>query len=728
MAILFVTTGTIAVTNGSPIVVGTGTGWLTTSVKAGDTMQIAGVQYWVEALNVADQEITLIVNYAGATASGLSYAIMPTSPEWVTNITINQHLAAEILTLSGVVAEAEGFADNSEASATASAASAAAALVSENNAEVAELNAADSATDADASATAASGSATAANAAKILAEVAQVAAEDARDAAEVLYEQFGDQWLGSQAANPTTDLDGDALTDGDLYWNNVAKEFRVYDLGTTTWIGLSAGGSASLISYTPTGGISSSNVQAAITELDSEKLPKSALPSSAVANAIALYDGTSGQVIKDSGITIVDEDDMSSNSAAALPTQQSVKAYVDTEIAGVDVTSALDPLRVAQMVSMLVQADAINVPIWTDHFFADSFETLTYVDVAGATNLDTGTAGSLKPTTASGGIDGNTGLMLHFDGANGSTTFTDSSSSPLTVSAVGNAQITTAQSKFGGASLVLDGTGDRAEVTSAAAVQFGTGSFTIDFWVRRNGAQTGRTIIGNRRDGGAPTGWQIRISLGGNVDFGKDGAIVISGSSGLTDATWHHIAAVRNGTSLVLYKDGVSIGSATDSTDYGETASIYIGMDSNADDGAFNGWLDELRLSKGVARWTAGFTPPVAAYEAPSTNNLIVESKDYIAASAPTRMQVIMFIREEVAAVAGTDYSLKLTRDDAAYGSDVTLTEMYSLTLADASVVRVVRTDLEDVSGLASGTEPGWRFQTLTGKLVYPMGAVTFHE
>lgn len=276
MAIFFVTTGTIAVTNGSPIVTGTGTGWLTTSVKAGDTMMIAGVQYWVEALNVDLQEITLIVDYAGATASGLSYAIMPTSPEWVTNLTINQHLAAEILTLSGgaaIIVEAEGFADNASASATAAAASAALALISENAAELAEANAETAETNAELAETNAEGSATAAEAARILAETAQMAAEDARDAALVLYEQFGDQWLGSQASNPTTDLDGDALTDGDLYWNNVAKEFRVYDLGTTTWIGLSAGGSASLISYTPTGGISSSNVQAALTELDSEKAP-----------------------------------------------------------------------------------------------------------------------------------------------------------------------------------------------------------------------------------------------------------------------------------------------------------------------------------------------------------------------------------------------------------------------------------------------------------------------
>jgi hypothetical protein len=102
----------------------------------------------------------------------------------------------------------------------------------------------------------------------------------------------------------------------------------------------------------------------------------------------------------------------------------------------------------------------------------------------------------------------------------------------------------------------------------------------------------------------------------------------------------------------------------------------------------------------------------LAAYVQAHTNNLTVESVDYLAASAPAQMRVVLFVREEVAATAGTDYTLKLTHNDAAYGSAVTLTQLCSLVLADGSTVLVVRTDIEDVSGLTSGTEPGWRFQT----------------
>jgi hypothetical protein len=97
VTILFVTAGTIAVTNGSPTVEGTGTGWLPTSVKQGDTIMIGGVQYWIDAIDEGAQELTLITDYEGATDDGLAYAIMPTSPEWVRNVTITQHLAQQIL-------------------------------------------------------------------------------------------------------------------------------------------------------------------------------------------------------------------------------------------------------------------------------------------------------------------------------------------------------------------------------------------------------------------------------------------------------------------------------------------------------------------------------------------------------------------------------------------------------------------------------------------------------
>ena len=74
-------------------------------------------------------------------------------------------------------------------------------------------------------------------------------------------------------------------------------------------------------------------------------------------------------------------------------------------------------------------------------------------------------------------------LLLHGNGINGSTTITDNSPSPKTVTAVGNAQISTAQSKFGGGSIAFDGTGDYLTTPNNSDYQFGTSDFTVECWI-----------------------------------------------------------------------------------------------------------------------------------------------------------------------------------------------------------------------------------------------------
>ncbi len=85
-----------------------------------------------------------------------------------------------------------------------------------------------------------------------------------------------------------------------------------------------------------------------------------------------------------------------------------------------------------------------------------------------------------------GGVDPNVDLLLHFTGADASTTFTDSSPSPKTFTAVGNAQIDTAQKKFGSASAQFDGSGDCIHTPDTAHLELGSGDWTLDFWVKFN--------------------------------------------------------------------------------------------------------------------------------------------------------------------------------------------------------------------------------------------------
>ena len=220
------------------------------------------------------------------------------------------------------------------------------------------------------------------------------------------------------------------------------------------------------------------------------------------------------------------------------------------------------------------------------------------------------------------GNDAYTVLMLHMDGDDASTTFTDSAVPPKTVTANGNAQIDTAQSKFGGASGLFDGTGDYLSLADSEDWYFGTGNFTIDFWVRFNALPTGYgclfdqyvdannyITIGLWNNAGTYT-WHIWAKEG---DVGRLNYNIAD--AGLATNNWYHIAFVRSGNNNYVFRNGTQVGStAVDAAAMPNIASTFRIGYSQLSGTYLNGWLDEFRVSKGVARWTANFTPPTAAY------------------------------------------------------------------------------------------------------------------
>ncbi len=218
--------------------------------------------------------------------------------------------------------------------------------------------------------------------------------------------------------------------------------------------------------------------------------------------------------------------------------------------------------------------------------------------------------------------DSYTKLLLHCNGSDASTTFTDESGK--TVTAGGNAQIDTAQSKFGGASGLFDGSGDFLSIPDSEDFNFSTGDFTIDLWVRFNSLGSNNFLFGHGQDSNNNLSLNMQIS-GSNYLF--QFAIVDSGTilvnyydSGRTINTgqWYHIAVVRNGTSWKTYLDGVNIASQTVSaTSPNYTSAFIVGARSFDQAYCVNGWIDEFRVSKGIARWTANFTPPTAEYAPP---------------------------------------------------------------------------------------------------------------
>jgi hypothetical protein len=214
-------------------------------------------------------------------------------------------------------------------------------------------------------------------------------------------------------------------------------------------------------------------------------------------------------------------------------------------------------------------------------------------------------------------------LLLHGDGTNGSTTITDNSPSPKTVTAVGNAQISTAQSKFGGTSIAFDGTGDYLSVPENTGFDFGSGEFTIEFWVYCVSAANFGGFVGKGTNGSVNTNtMSLEFNDTGNqISFvlGTGGAPVyaITGTSNVrTAAIWQHIAVTRAGNSTKLFVNGTQEGS-TYTTNYTIAAggSLYVGGGFFAPaTNTINGYIDDLRITKGVARYTAAFTPPTAPF------------------------------------------------------------------------------------------------------------------
>jgi len=220
--------------------------------------------------------------------------------------------------------------------------------------------------------------------------------------------------------------------------------------------------------------------------------------------------------------------------------------------------------------------------------------------------------------------DSYTKAMLHFDGANGSTTFTDESGKTWTAS--GNAQISTAQSVFGGASGQFDGTGDYITTPDSADWQLDSGSnaneWTIDFRIRFNG-DPGTAAVGFMQQY-VDANNRCNIRLDGNALYfavRSGGTIIVNVSNAWNPATatWYHLAIVKQGTTgYKMFVDGSQIGTTQTDTDVipSWTGTFQVGRYSSdgSTHGYLNGWIDELRISKGIARWINNFTPPAYPY------------------------------------------------------------------------------------------------------------------
>lgn len=217
-------------------------------------------------------------------------------------------------------------------------------------------------------------------------------------------------------------------------------------------------------------------------------------------------------------------------------------------------------------------------------------------------------------------------LLMKADGANGSTSFVDSSANAFAVSRVGNAFISTAQSRYGGSSLYFDGVGDYLSVPSSQSLEFGSGNYTIEMWINPiNGLANGtqKYLFGKRQSlsiyGGVIGFLQFNSSLNAYRAYyyattnGTSWAVSAATGDIIPANTWTHLAFVRSGGTFTLYVNGTSaaIGTASGTIpSNGEPLVIGSVSTTNPGTSGYFGHIDDFRITKGVARYTANFGLP----------------------------------------------------------------------------------------------------------------------
>jgi len=211
--------------------------------------------------------------------------------------------------------------------------------------------------------------------------------------------------------------------------------------------------------------------------------------------------------------------------------------------------------------------------------------------------------------------DSDTVLLLHMNGTDASTDFIDDNGkgrSAVGVSAIGNAQIDTAQSYFGGASGLFDGTGDYLLLNHDLAL--GSGDWTIETWLRPNDNSNNQAIFDGRplsTNGAYP----LLSFNAGTLRYFVNGTEVLTGTTSLSTGTWYHVAVVKNSGTLKLYVNGSEDDSVADTVTYLSPEYAVVGISGSTRTSIpLNGHLDELRVST-TARYTAGFTAPTESFQ-----------------------------------------------------------------------------------------------------------------
>lgn len=207
-----------------------------------------------------------------------------------------------------------------------------------------------------------------------------------------------------------------------------------------------------------------------------------------------------------------------------------------------------------------------------------------------------------------------TRLLLHCDGSEGSSNFPDATSNH-TVQVAGDIAVSGAMPKFGTGSAVFDGTLDHwLSIPDAPEFTPGHEPFTIDFWMYPTDSAGGQYIMGKSYpDSGR--GYDIRYFNSGIYTYGLNGwSEDIGAPSTVSTGSWHHIAIVCETNQITLFVNGTMADTAARGNIADTTDDFHIGDTPGFGGSAYHGYLDEIRFSLGIARWTNDFVVPSAPW------------------------------------------------------------------------------------------------------------------
>ena len=304
----------------------------------------------------------------------------------------------------------------------------------------------------------------------------------------------------------------------------------------------------------------------------------------------------------------------------------------------------------------------------TDNFYQVTVvntSTFTVTDGASGT-ISAGSIVTYKKAVGRGVVASNDGTYVFITGK-GTGEFVTVNKPAKVTSRFGDSQLDTAQKKFGTASILLDGTEDNVKVPDDTDFGFGSANFCLEAFIRPNSV-TGIQRIFDLRNGSATDTAPTMYLNGTALHYGVGNTSHINGGT-LATGTWYHVAVARSGGTTKLFLDGTELGTYTDANNYEVSKPLFIGSDYQAGPTeAFNGHLDEIRISKAAARFTSGFTPTTTEYSSDLNTVLLLHANGTDASTTFTDASGGI---SDIRSSGGDSATSVITADYSAFGAEV---------------------------------------------------------